>query len=64
VISALIHGFAHSGIDPVGIVVGSLLFSVPAALLFVRRDLETATGYHLAVDLVRFVAAYLLVAQP
>jgi hypothetical protein len=64
VVSALVHGFAHSGVDPVGIVVGSLLFSVPAALLFVRRDLETAVGYHVGVDLVRFVTAYLLITQP
>jgi hypothetical protein len=36
VLSALVHGFARSGVDPIGVVIGSLLFTVPAALLFAR----------------------------
>jgi hypothetical protein len=59
VLSALVHGFAHSGVDPIGIVIGSLLFTVPSALLFARRDLEHAVGYHMVVDAIRYAAAYL-----
>jgi hypothetical protein len=57
--SALAWGFGHSGIDPTGIVVGSLLYALPVALLFIKRDFEDAVGYHVMVDLVRYVAAFL-----
>ena len=59
--SALVHGFAHTGIDPFGLVIGSLLYGLPAALLFLKVDFEHAVGYHFFVDFVRFFAAYLLV---
>jgi hypothetical protein len=55
----LAHGFAHSGINPVGLLLGALVFMLPAALLFVRRDLEHAIGCHFMIDLVRYVAAFL-----
>jgi hypothetical protein len=58
-IGALVHGFAHTGIDPFGLVVGSLLYGLPAALLLIKKDFEHAVGYHFLVDFVRFVAAFL-----
>jgi hypothetical protein len=59
--SALVHGFAHTGIDPFGLVIGSLLYGLPTALLFLKADFEHAVGYHFFVDFVRYLAAYLLV---
>lgn len=58
-IGALVHGFAHSGINPLGIVFGSLLYGLPTALLFIKKDFEHAVGYHFLVDFVRFLAAFL-----
>jgi hypothetical protein len=56
-IGALVHGFSHTGIDPFGLFIGSLLYGLPAALLFIKKDLEHAIGYHFLIDFVRFVAA-------
>jgi hypothetical protein len=53
----LLWGFAHTGINPVGIVIGSLLYGIPTALLFFKYDFEHAVGYHFMIDSVRFVAA-------
>lgn len=53
----LVHTFAHGGIHPVSLVVGALLYGIPMALLFVKRDLEHAVGYHFFIDFVRYVAA-------
>lgn len=58
-IGALVHGFAHTGINPIGIIIGSLLYSVPTALLFIKCDFEYAIGYHFLIDLVRFLASVL-----
>ena len=57
VISSLVHGFAHTGIHPVGLIIGALLYGIPPALLFVNRDWEHAVGYHFLIDFVRFAAA-------
>lgn len=56
--SVIAHGFAHTGIDPFGIVIGSLLYSLPAALLLIKGSFEQAVGYHFMVDFVRYLAAY------
>lgn len=56
-VGALVHSFAHTGIDPLGLVIGGLLYFVPAALLFIKRDLEQAIGYHFLIVFVRFTAA-------
>jgi hypothetical protein len=58
-VSALVHGFGHSGIDPFGLVIGGLLYGLPAALLFIKKDFEHAVGYHFLIDFVRFLAAFL-----
>lgn len=57
VLGAIIHGAAHSGLNPAAILVGSLLYGVPPALLYITRDLESAIGFHFFIDLVRFAAA-------
>jgi Type II CAAX prenyl endopeptidase Rce1-like len=58
-ISVLAWGSAHSGIDPLGLIVGSLLYGLPVALLMIKKDFEHAVGYHFLIDLVRFLAAFL-----
>lgn len=58
-VSVLAHGFSHTGIDPFGIIFGSLLYSLPVALLMIKKDFEHAIGYHFMVDFVRYVAAFL-----
>jgi F0F1-type ATP synthase assembly protein I len=58
-IGALVHGFAHTGIDPFGLIIGSLLYGLPTALLFIKKDFEHAVGYHFLIDFVRFMAALL-----
>jgi hypothetical protein len=54
---ALVHSFAHTGINPLGLVVGGLLYFVPSALLFIKYDFEHAIGYHFLIDFFRFSAA-------
>jgi len=58
-ISVIAWGFGHTGIDPFGIVIGSLLYGLPVALLLIKKDFEHAVGYHFMVDLVRYIAAFL-----
>jgi hypothetical protein len=55
----LVHGFAHTGIDPIGLIIGSLLYGLPAALLFIKKDIEHAVGYHFLIDFIRFLTAFL-----
>lgn len=68
-IGAVTHGLAHLHtliiLSPaaLGSILAGLLFGVPMALLFVKRDLEQAIGYHFFIDFVRFLAAYFLLAQ-
>jgi len=58
-VGAFVHGFGHTGINPFGLVIGSLLYGFPTALLFIKKDFEHAVGYHFLIDLVRFIAALL-----
>lgn len=61
-VSLLAHGFAHTGIDPFGILIGTVLYTLPVALLLVKKDFEHAVGYHFMVDFVRFGGAFLALA--
>lgn len=56
-VSSLTHSFAHSGINPLGLLIGGLLYDIPLGLLFVKRDLEHVIGYHFGIDFLRFLAA-------
>ncbi len=56
-ISTLVWGFGHTGINPIGIVIGSLLYGVPTGLLLIKKDFEHAVGYHFFIDLLRWAAA-------
>jgi hypothetical protein len=56
-LGAGMHAAAHTGINPIGLVIGALLYGVPAGLLFIKRDLEHAIGYHFGIDAVRYAAA-------
>ncbi len=64
-LAAMIHAQAHSPtqalLGPAFLMntLNALLYGVPLGLLFVKRDLEHAVGYHFAVDFVRFLAAWL-----
>jgi hypothetical protein len=51
----------HVPLNPVATVLLGLLFVLPMAILWLRRDLESAIGFHLTSDLVRFLASYLFV---
>jgi hypothetical protein len=61
----MVHAQAHSStqalLGPAFAMntLNALLYGVPLGLLFVKRDLEHAIGYHFAVDFVRFLAAWL-----
>jgi hypothetical protein len=59
-VSMFAHGYGHTGIDPVGILIGSVLYTLPVALLLVKRDFEHSVGYHFLIDFFRFIAAFLL----
>ncbi|MFX0174405.1 MAG: type II CAAX prenyl endopeptidase Rce1 family protein [Candidatus Hodarchaeota archaeon] len=61
IFSSLIHGFAHSGINPIGIVIGSFIYGIPPALLYLKRDFEHAIGFHFLIDFIRFGCAYFLI---
>lgn len=54
---ALVHSFAHTGPNPLGLIIGGLLYFIPTALLFIKYDFEHAIGYHFLIDFVRFSAA-------
>lgn len=61
-LSSLAHAFAHSGINPIGLLIGGILYGAPTGLLFVKRDLEHAIGYHFFIDGLRYLAALIAVA--
>jgi membrane protease YdiL (CAAX protease family) len=56
-VSSLMHAMAHTGFNPVAIIFGVFFYGVPPALLYIKRDLEHAIGYHFMIDFVRFLAA-------
>ncbi|HYM96615.1 MAG TPA: hypothetical protein VET26_04910 [Candidatus Sulfotelmatobacter sp.] len=44
--------------NPVATVLMAVVYAAPIVLLWLRRDLETAIGFHFCTDLARFLAAY------
>ena len=65
-IAALTHSLAHlptlAILSPAGLgyIVVGLAYGVPMGLLYAKRDLETAVGYHFFIDFLRFLAALVL----
>jgi hypothetical protein len=62
-IAATIHGLAHfptSLNSPMEAIYVTLMYGIPLALVYVKRDLEQAIAYHFFIDFVRF-AAYVVV---
>ncbi len=56
-LSVAVHGLAHAPQSIASVtnaLFTALVFGVPLALLFLRRGLESAIGYHFFIDLVRF----------
>jgi hypothetical protein len=51
------HSIAHTGFDPLGLLIGGLLYGIPSALLYIKFDFESVMGYHFLMDFIRFGAA-------
>jgi len=64
-IGSLTHGLAHLNtheiLGPAGVMMllMGLLYGVPMAMLFIKRDLEHAVGYHFFIDFLRYLVALL-----
>jgi hypothetical protein len=59
-LGATIHSLAHfPDLNLPSVGMAALLYGVPMGVLYVQRDLERAVGYHVFIDLVRFLAAFL-----
>jgi len=64
-IGSLTHGLAHLSaheiLSPAGVMMllTGLLYGVPMAMLFIKRDLEHAVGYHFFIDFLRYLVALL-----
>jgi hypothetical protein len=66
ILSAFIHGCLHTVpmllTNPImAIIQGftvSVIFGLPMAYLYVKRDLETAISFHFFIDFIRFIYAY------
>lgn len=62
-VSVAVHGLAHApqSISTVSnALFSAIVFGAPLALLFLRRGLESAIGYHFFIDFVRFGYAILV----
>ena len=67
VLSVVIHGLAHAPQSIASVtsaVFTALVYGIPLALLFLRRGLECALGYHFFIDFVRFGYVVLMWAGP
>jgi hypothetical protein len=54
--------FLHAPLNPVVVLLLGSIQVLPMTLLWLRRGLETAIGFHVCVDIVRFLAAYVAFA--
>jgi hypothetical protein len=59
VVGALWFAWLHAPLNPFATVVMAAIYVAPMALVWMRRDVETAIGFHFSADLVRFTGAYL-----
>ena len=63
---AIVHGLSHIPsqliLGPAGIsyLIIGMLYGVPMGMLFAKKDLEHAIGYHYFIDLIRFLVAFLI----
>ena len=56
---AYLHAFEQGALSAaVSTLLIGALFSLPVTFLWLRRDLETAIGWHIGVDMVRIGGAY------
>lgn len=65
VISVFIHGIAHfpqSISNLQAAILISLMYGIPLALIYIKRDLESAVAYHFLIDFVRFAFTVSLVS--
>lgn len=58
-VSSYWFAYPHIPTDPLFIVGVGTIYVIPMALVWLRHGLETAIGFHVAVDLTRYVGAYL-----
>jgi predicted branched-subunit amino acid permease len=61
VVSVLWFAWLHLPLNPVATALLGVLFVLPMAILWLQRDLESAIGFHVASDFVRFAASNLFV---
>lgn len=59
IISTYWFAFLHAPTDPLFTLGVGTLYGLPMALLWLRRGLETAIGFHVGLDLIRYVGSYL-----
>ncbi len=53
IISSAIFGFSHSNyLDTQNCIKISILYGLPLGILFIKRDFETAIGYHFMIDFI------------
>ena len=50
--------FLHAPLNPVVVLLLGTIQVLPMTYLWLRRSLEAAIGFHVCVDVVRFLAAY------
>lgn len=51
--------FLHAAFNPLTVILLGTIQVLPMTYLFLRRGLEAAIGFHVCIDLIRFLAAYL-----
>ena len=57
--SAIIHGLGHGGTFLENFLVTGLLYILPMAVVFARRDWEHAVGAHYMVDMIPWLMVLL-----
>lgn len=59
IVSAYWFAFLHAPVDPMFTLAVGTLYAVPMTLLWLRRGLEVAIGFHVGLDLIRYAGSYL-----